>query len=118
MPASNSRNAPAGFSLAVEGPRKNEDGQAETLWLDAVTFNKTAEACQQYLTKGSKVLVEGKLNPPRTPKGALWAFERRDVNTGISLSLWADRVQFLDTRRREGQADGEPTAESNDETPF
>ena len=99
------------FSLAVEGPRKDEDGQADTLWLDAVTFNKTAEACQQYLTKGSKVLVEGKLNPPRT-------FERRDGETGVALSLWADRVQFLDSRRRDGQAEGGPVVEAGDEIPF
>lgn len=97
------------FSLAVEGPRKDEDGQAETLWLDVVTFNKTAEICQQYLNKGSKVLVEGKLNPPRT-------FERRDGNTGVALSLWADRVLFLDGRR--AQSDAEPAAEPSSEVPF
>ncbi len=97
------------FPLAVEGPRKGEDGQAETLWLDVVTFNSTAEACQQYLNKGGKVLVEGKLNPPRT-------YERRDGGTGVALSLWADRVLFLDGRRRE--AEDAPAAEPSPEIPF
>ena len=99
------------FPLAVEGPRKNGDGEAETVWFDVVTFNKTAEICPQYLAKGSKVLVEGKLNAPRT-------FERRDGETGVALSLWADRVQFLDSRRRDGQAEGGPAAEASDDIPF
>jgi single-strand DNA-binding protein len=101
----------ATFPLAVEGPRRDDDGQAETLWLDVAAFNKTAEICQQYLAKGSKVLVEGKLNPPRT-------FDRRDGGVGVALSLWADRVQFLDGRRRDGGADGEPAVGASDDIPF
>ncbi len=99
------------FSLAVEGPRKDGDGEAETVWFEVVTFGRQAEVCQEYLKKGGKVLVEGKLNPPRT-------FERRDGNTGVSLSVWPDLggVKFMDSRRAPNE--GEPAAEPGAEIPF
>lgn len=39
------------------GVNENE----EVLFMDCLTFKNTAENCNKYLTKGSKVLVQGKL---------------------------------------------------------
>lgn len=88
------------FSLATDGARKDGDGKPETLWLDVVAFNKLAEICAEYLKKGAKVLVDGKLNSPRT-------FERKDGTVGVSLSLQADSVTFLGNRAENGHAGGE-----------
>ena len=90
----------ANFSLAVEAPRKGSDSQAETVWFDVTAFGKLAEVCKEYLNKGSKVLVEGKWNPPRT-------FDKRDGSVGVSLPFWAERVVFQDARRAD--EDGETT---------
>lgn len=72
------------FTVAINGARK-EDG---TYYGVVVAFGKTAEACRQYLTKGSSVLVEGKL------KNDEW----EDKQTGQKRSktrIYADNVQFI-----------------------
>jgi single-strand DNA-binding protein len=49
----------ANFSLATNYQRK--DGEKETTWHKIVAFGKTAELVSTYLDKGSKVLVEGRI---------------------------------------------------------
>ena len=47
------------------------DGQAvkETTWYKVSVFGRQAEACAQYLKKGSGVLVEGRLQPDKSTGG-------------------------------------------------
>src|ERR1051325_5899703 len=48
--------------LAMSERRKDGDGWKDhTEWMDVVTFGKTAEAVGQYLNKGSRCFVEGRL---------------------------------------------------------
>jgi single-strand DNA-binding protein len=51
------------FAVATSRKWKGNDGQAreETEFHNITAFGKTAEICGQYLTKGSKVYVEGRL---------------------------------------------------------
>jgi single-strand DNA-binding protein len=51
------------FSVAVNRGRRNQDGQTteETDWFRVVCWNKLAETADQYLKKGSRVYVEGRL---------------------------------------------------------
>lgn len=53
----------AKFSLATNETYKNSQGQkvTDTQWHYIVAWNKTAEIIEQYLQKGSEVIVEGKL---------------------------------------------------------
>jgi single-strand DNA-binding protein len=53
----------AKFSLATNESYRNEKGEKvqETQWHNLVAFGKVAELCEQYLSKGSEVAVEGKL---------------------------------------------------------
>jgi single-strand DNA-binding protein len=39
----------------------NGESREETEWFSVVAWNKLAEICQQYLAKGSRVYVEGRL---------------------------------------------------------
>jgi single-strand DNA-binding protein len=52
------------FSVAVNRNYTHPDGQAveETDWFSVVTWNKQAESCSQYLSKGQPVYVEGRLH--------------------------------------------------------
>lgn len=58
-------NAVCNFSVAVNRPgRLDESGhrsEDETEWFAVVAWDKLAETCNQYLTKGKKVYVEGRL---------------------------------------------------------
>ena len=51
------------FSLAVNRYRKSNTGerQEETDWFNIVVWDKLGETCNQFLHKGSKVYIEGRL---------------------------------------------------------
>jgi single-strand DNA-binding protein len=87
------------FNLATNRKYTTSDGNQvkETTWFRISTWGKTAEACNQYLKKGSKVLVEGRLNPdPDTGGPKIWT--RQDGTSAASFEITANQVQFLSTR--------------------
>jgi single-strand DNA-binding protein len=51
------------FSMATDESYKNKDGEKtqKTEWHNIVVWRKLAEICGQYLTKGSLIYVEGKI---------------------------------------------------------
>lgn len=52
------------FSLAVTHYEKSTSGerQKETDWYNITSFGKLAETCNQYLKKGNKAYVEGRIS--------------------------------------------------------
>ena len=113
------------FSVATNRQYTGSDGQPvkETIWFRVSVWGKQAESSNQFLKKGSKVLVEGRLNPdPAT--GGPRTYNRQDGTTGASYEVSASVVRFLSTRGEdsggftpeEGGA-GHPAGES-DEIPF
>lgn len=52
------------FQLAANRSWKSADGEkkSETEWFNVVTWGKLAEICNQYLTKGQQVYIEGRLH--------------------------------------------------------
>ena len=57
-------------SFSVASTRQYTAGNGEqvkeTIWFRVSTWGKSAEACNQYLKKGAKVLVEGIIAPDKT----------------------------------------------------
>lgn len=53
----------ANFNIATSENRKGRDGEWEevTEWHRVVMFGRQAETCKDYLKKGSKVYIEGRL---------------------------------------------------------
>jgi len=53
----------AKFSIATNETYKNSDGDrvTDTQWHNIIAWNKTAEIIERYITKGSEVMIEGKL---------------------------------------------------------
>lgn len=51
------------FTVAAGRQWKDPNGETrdETEWFQVVVWNKLAEICNQYLTKGSRVYIEGRL---------------------------------------------------------
>jgi single-strand DNA-binding protein len=68
-----------------EGERKEE-----TEWFDVVTWNRLAENCNQFLTKGQRAYVEGRL---RTR-----SWEGQDGQKHSRIEIIANSVLFLDRR--------------------
>ena len=61
------RGAPVSeFTLAVSRRfRQGEESRDEVCFIDIVVFGKQADYCGQYLTKGSGVIIDGRLNQRR-----------------------------------------------------
>ena len=77
------------FSLAVSEQwyDANNQRQERTTWCRVSVWGKLAEACQQYLSKGSKAMVIGK----PTARG----FTDRNGEVRASLDVVAREVKFL-----------------------
>jgi len=87
------------FSMATSEKWTGQDGQPQerTIWWRVSVFGKSGEACNEYLKKGSKVLVEGRMNAdPKT--GNPRTFQRQDGTTGTSFEVTALAVKFLSSR--------------------
>src|SRR3972149_6738715 len=94
------------FSVATSRQYTGQNGQKvkETIWYRVSAWGKQAETCNQYLRKGSKVLVEGRLTPDPSTGGPR-VFTRQDGTTGASFEITASNVRFMSTRA-EGEGEG------------
>lgn len=93
------------FSVATSRQYTGNNGQTvkETIWFKVTTWGKQAEVCNQYLKKGSKVLIEGRLTPdPNTGSPRIWT--RQDGTAGASFEVTASTVRFLSSRDEGGSA--------------
>jgi single-strand DNA-binding protein len=87
------------FSVATNRQYTGSNGEQvkETTWFRVTTWGKTAEVCNQYVKKGSKVLVEGRLTADKTTGGPkIWT--RQDGTAGASFEISASSVRFLSSR--------------------
>lgn len=84
-------NAITTFSVAVNhNYSKDGEKKEDTNWFPIVTWNKVAELCGEYLHKGSKIYVEGRLQN-RTWTGL-------DNQQKTRTEVIAHKVLFLDNR--------------------
>lgn len=93
------------FSLATNRQYTAGNGEQikETCWFRVTAWGKQAEACNQYVKKGMKVLVEGRLVPDKTTGGPrIWT--KQDGTVGASFEVTAATVRFLSSRGEGGEA--------------
>ena len=110
------------FRIACSQRYKNRESgewQEETLFINIVAWRRQAETANDYLKKGSAVLIEGKL---RSRQWETASGEKRST-----IEVVARRIQFLDMIQRdtesgenvdieEGESDSKHTEDI--ETPF
>jgi single-strand DNA-binding protein len=111
----------AEFGLAVNRRYRDRNGerQEETLFIQVESWGRLAEFCGDWLKKGRRVFVEGRLR--------LDSWETKDGSKRSRIKVRADRIQFADLRpvdtgdeaspRRDKTSQGEPskdTAESKE----
>ena len=77
------------FSVASSRRYTNSAGEQkeETEWFNVSAWGKLGETCNQYLTKGQQVYIEGRMSS-RT-------YEGRDGTTRVSIDVFLNDVQFL-----------------------
>ena len=103
MRYSPSGTAVTNFSMATSEKFNDNQGQLQerTLWWRISVWGKQAENCNQYLKKGSKVLVEGRMNGDAKTGGPR-IYTRQDGTAGASFEVTAATVKFLSTRGETG----------------
>lgn len=99
-------NAVASFSIACGEKWKDQQGQVQerTEWVNCTVFGKLAEISGEYLRKGSKVFIEGKMKT-----------EKYTDNNGVekySTKIIAQNMQMLDSKPQDGgQQQGQQSAQ-------
>jgi single-strand DNA-binding protein len=111
------------FSVAVNRRYTGSDGQKieEKTWFRVAAWGRQAETCKAYLQRGSRVLVEGRLNPDKQ-SGAPRLFQRQNGSWGASYEVVAQSVQFLSPRGEDEAFDPDGNtgdlAPEGDDIPF
>jgi single-strand DNA-binding protein len=113
------------FSVASNRKYTSSNGEqvSETIWFRVSAWGKQAEICNQYLKKGSRVLIEGRLTPDKASGGPrIW--QKQDGSPAASFEVTAQTVRFLSPRTEsEGGGQGADasemtTAPAEDDIPF
>lgn len=108
------------LSLATNRTWNDASGQRvkETTWFRVTVWGKTAESCNQYLRKGSKVLIEGRLTvDPATGGPRVWT--RQDGSAAASFEVTAEAVRFLSTNEDDSEyREPAQTSGFDDKLPF
>lgn len=80
--------AVANFTLAVDRPFTNQQGERETDFINIVVWRKQAENCANYLAKGRLAAVDGRLQ--------IRSYDAQDGTRRWMTEVVADTVTFLD----------------------
>jgi single-strand DNA-binding protein len=91
------------FNVATNRRYTTSEGEQreETEWFRVNAWNRLAETCNQYVTKGMKVYVEGRLTSS--------PYISRDGEPRAGNEIAATDVKFLDRPERSGAGPGEAT---------
>ena len=91
------------FNVATNRRYTTGEGEQreETEWFRVNAWNRLAETCNQYVTKGMKVYVEGRLTSS--------PYISRDGDPRAGNEISATDVRFLDRAERSGAVPGEAT---------
>ncbi|HOJ03217.1 MAG TPA: single-stranded DNA-binding protein [Bacteroidota bacterium] len=104
------------FSLATNESYKDQEGNLveRVEWHRCVAWRKLAELLHQFLKKGSRVYLEGKLQTR--------SWEDKDGNKRYTTEVLVDEFVFLDSNGANKTDNGDPGGSSNsappDDLPF
>lgn len=84
--------AVATFSIAVNRPFANQAGEREADFINIVVWRRQAENIKNYLTQGSQVAIDGRIQTR--------SYDGEDGKKRYVTEVVADNVQFLDSKNR------------------
>jgi len=85
------------FGIAINRKFRTSDGEQkeETTFVDIECWNRQAELCGQYLTKGRNCMIEGSLK--------LDQWEDKDGNKRSKLKISAQKVHFIGSPKKDDE---------------
>jgi len=98
--------------------KQNDEWKEQTEWHRVVAFGRLGEICGEYLSKGSKVYIEGRLQTRK--------WEDRDGNARYTTEIVAREMKMLsargagggDSTRQEEPPFPKPPSDFEDDVPF
>ncbi len=100
----------ASFTLAVNRNFTNQSGEREADFIPIVIWRKQAENVKNYLTQGSQVAVDGRIQTR--------SYDDNQGQRRYVTEVIADNVQFLDTKGSRENAPAGTTTPANNPTPY
>ena len=94
--------------LRLATDRQRQNGETETDWHSVTVWNKLAEAVNQYVQKGQRLYVAGRL--------AQNSYEAKDGTRRYATEIYAAEVVFLDGGN--GSSNHEDAEFDEDNSPF
>lgn len=107
--------AVASFTLAVDRPFRNQQGEREADFINIVVWGAQAESCANYLSKGKLAAADGRLQ--------IRSFDGQDGQKRWVTEVVADNVRFLSPKDNSGStgigaSDISKNEISDDDIPF
>lgn len=98
-------------TIAVRNDYKNSKGEYESQFINIVAYRNNAEFINKYTTKGSKILIEGKLNCRN--------YENKQNQKVYVTDVVVERVELIGTKKIETNENSiEPKENTVVEDPF
>lgn len=91
------------FTVAVDRPFTNQQGQREADFIPVVVWGRTAELCGNSLAKGHRILVEGRMQ--------VRSYDAKDGSRRWITEVIGDRIEFIE-RKEESANRGLPGSDS------
>lgn len=110
------------FTLAVDRPFAGKDGKREADFINIQTWNKTAEVVGNNVSKGQRLLVEGRLQ--------IRKYQDKQGQNRTMSEVIADRVEFIERKEKDAHTqnsaagdgfesmDQDVTSQFDEEIPF
>lgn len=91
--------AVARFNVAVNRP-KDKNGEQKADFIETIAFGKTAEVIEKYFSKGSQIVVQGRIQNNN--------YEDKYGNMVYTYQVVADRIEFVGSKNDGQQNNGSP----------
>lgn len=86
------------FTLAVNRPFAGQDGQREADFINCVIWGKSAETLGNTVTKGQRILFQGRLQ--------IRSYEDKEGNKRYATEVIGDRFEYIETKGSAGEGTG------------
>lgn len=81
------------FTLAVQRPFANEEGEREADFINCVAWDKKAEFIAKYANKGDKLSVVGHIR--------MSTYSNKEGNKITTFNVWVEEVEIISSRKTE-----------------
>ena len=105
-----SNTAVATFSLAVNRNFTNQQGEREADFINIVVWRKQAENVKNYLSQGSQVAIEGRIQTR--------SYDDNNGQKRYVTEVVADNVEFLSSKNSSKSSNGGNNSQTSDPTPY